>query len=83
MKYLISVVISLAFFLVFRRDHDYTLKTWLYLLIIHTPFPATMFMIERTKGVKIHPLVCFLGTWIGGLALGFLIGPFLISLLGG
>jgi hypothetical protein len=67
MKYLISVLISLALFLVFRRDHDYTLKTWLYLLIMHSPIPAAMFTIERAKGVRIHPLACFLCTWIGGL----------------
>jgi hypothetical protein len=46
MKYLISVVISLALFLVFRRDLDYTLKTWLYLLIMHSPIPL-MFTVER------------------------------------
>ena len=83
MKYLVSIIISLAFFPVFRRNHDFTLKTWLYLLIIHAPVPALMFAFERARRVKVHPVICFLCTWIGGLALGFLIGPLLISILGG
>ena len=83
MKYLVSIIISLALFLVFRRNHDYTLKTWLYLLIIHAPIPALMFAFERARKMKIHPVICFLCTWIGGLGLGFLVGPFLISILGG
>lgn len=83
MKYFLSIIISLALFLVLRRNHDYTLQTWLYLLIIHAPIPALMFIFEKTRKIKIHPVICFLGTWIGGLALGFLVGPFLISILGG
>ena len=82
-KYLVSIFISLALFLVFRPNHDYTLKTWFYLLITHTPTPALMFTWETTRKRKIHPVICFVATWIGGLALGFLIGPFLISILGG
>ena len=82
MKYLVSIIISWALFLVFRRNHDYTLKTWLYLLIIHAPVPALMFAFEKVRKIKIHPIVCFLCTWIGGLVLGFLVGPLLISLLG-
>ena len=81
-KYLISITISLALFLIFRRNHDFTLQTWLYLLIIHTPFPAAMFALERARKIKIHPVICFLCTWIGGLVLGFIIGPFLIGMLG-
>ena len=83
MKYLVSIVISLALFLVFRRNHDFTLTTWVYLLIVHAPVPALMFAVEKGRKLKIHPIVCFLCTWIGGLALGYLVGPFLIDLLGG
>ncbi len=83
MKYQISIFICLALFVVFRRNHDFTLKTWIYLLIIHAPVPALMFIFEKARKIRIHPVVCFLATWIGGLALGFLVGPFLINLLGG
>jgi hypothetical protein len=62
MKYPVSILISLALFLVFRPNYDYTLKT---------------------RKIKIHPVICFIATWIGGLALGFLIGPFVIGMLGG
>jgi hypothetical protein len=82
MKYLVSIIISLALFLVFRPNHDYTLKTWVYLLIIHAPVPALLFAVETARKTKIHPVVCFLATWIGGITLGFLVGPFLIRLLG-
>jgi hypothetical protein len=80
-KYLVSILISLALFLVFRPSHDYTVKTWFYLLLMHAPVPAVMFALERTRKMKFHPVVCFLATWLGGLALGFLIGPFVIDLL--
>jgi hypothetical protein len=83
MKYLVSIVISLVLFLVFRPSYDYTIKTWLYLLIIHAPVPALMFAFERAKKLKFHPMICFLCTWIAGLALGFLVGPLLIGILGG
>ena len=81
MKYLVSIAISLALFLVFRPGHEYTLKTWFYLLLMHAPVPAVMFAVERARKVKFHPVVCFLATWAGGLVLGFLIGPFVIDML--
>ena len=62
--------------------HDYTLKTWLYLLIIHAPVPALMFTFERDRKIKFHTVVCFLCTLLGGLALGFLMAHFLICILG-
>ena len=71
MKYLVSIVISLALFLVFRPNHHYTLRTWFYLLLTHSPVPALMFALETTRKIKIHPVICFVATWIGGLALGF------------
>jgi hypothetical protein len=83
MKYLVSLIISLALFLLFRPDHHYTIETWFYLLLTHTPVPGLMFALERVGKIKIHPVICFIATWIGGLVLGFLIGPFLISMLGG
>ena len=83
MKYLVSIFIALALFVVFRPSHTFTFKTWFYLLLVHAPVPTLMFVLERTKKVRIHPVVCFLGVWIGGLVLGYLIGPFLIRILGG
>ena len=80
-KYLVSIIISLALFLVFRPGHDYTLKTWFYLLLLHSPVPALMFVLEKARKIKIHPVICFIATWVSGLALGFLFGPFLISML--
>ena len=78
MKYLASIIISVALFQVFRPNHDYTFKTWLLLFIIHAPVPALMFVFETARTTKIHPVVCFLCTWIGGLVLAFLVGLMLI-----
>jgi len=82
MKYLISIAISLGLFLVFRKNHHYTLGTWLYLLLMHAPVPAVMFAIERSRKVNIHPLICFVCTWLGGMILGFLVGPHVIRFFG-
>ena len=49
---------------------------------MHAPaVPAVMFALEKTRKMKFHPVVCFIATWIGGLALGFLIGPLVIDML--
>jgi hypothetical protein len=77
MKYLVSIAISLALVVVFRPNHDFTLKTWLYLFLMHSPVPAVMFAVEMTRKIRINPVICFIATWIGGLAFGFLVGPFL------
>jgi hypothetical protein len=83
MKYLVCIIISLALFILFRPEHSYTLETWFYLLLIHSPVPALMFALEKTRRIRFHPVICFIATWTGGLALGFLIGPSLITLLNG
>ena len=83
MKYLVAIAISLALFLVFRRNHNYTVTTWVYLLAMHTPVPAVMFALERARKITIHAVVCFISTWLGGMALGFPIGPFVIRIIGG
>jgi len=80
MKYLISIAVSLGLFLVFRSGFHYTLNTWLYLLVIHTPIPALLYFAEKKRKISVHPIVCFLCTWIGGIILGYLVGPFIIPL---
>ena len=78
MKYLISIAVSLGLFLVFRPSYHYTLTTWLYLLVIYSPIPGLFYFTEKKRKITIHPMVCFLCTWIGGLILGYLVGPFII-----
>lgn len=74
MKYAVSLVLCLGLFVVMRRSHNFTFFTWAFLLVAHAPFLLLMLALERTKKIKIHPVVCFLVMWAGGLGTGTYLG---------
>ena len=80
MKYTLSLLLCLSLFVVLRRGHHFTLFTWTFLLAAHTPFLLLMLGLERYKQVKIHPVVCFIVMWAGGLGTGLFLGRLLNSI---
>jgi hypothetical protein len=78
-KYWISLLVCFAMWAYFRREHAFTVKTWAFLVGAHLPFLLVMLALEKKKAVSVHPIVCFLVVWMGGIAgvavLGRLLGP--------
>ncbi|MBI5382215.1 MAG: hypothetical protein HZA31_09980 [Opitutae bacterium] len=64
-KYWLSLVVCLAMWAYFRREHPFTAKTWAFLIIAHLPALIGLLALERKK-TNLHPILCFLIIWIGG-----------------
>lgn len=76
-KYWLSLAVCLAMWAYFRREYDFTWKTWAFLLVAHLPFVMVMLALEKMKDVRIHRIVCFIVVWAGGLGCVSVLGRLL------